>query len=103
VKKHKLTKGKCEKTAIYVEDLVKYLQTNLTTTKKRYTHSQYCIQLALFCQLASFSGNRPQALLNLQYWDIVVTLLRDSNGGLHQILIEFTCEFTKQFLSVKDA
>jgi hypothetical protein len=103
VKKHKLTKGKREKTAMYVEDLVEYLQTNLTTTKKRYTHGWHCIQLALFCQLAGFSGNRPQALFNLQYRDIVVTLLRDSNGGAHRILIEFTCKFTKQFLGVKDA
>ncbi|KAI9774180.1 MAG: hypothetical protein M1839_001882 [Geoglossum umbratile] len=68
VKKHKLTKGKREKTAMYVEDLVEYLQTNLTTMKKRYTHGRHRIQLALFCQLA-----------------------------------EFTCEFTKQFLDVKDA
>ncbi|KAI9765782.1 MAG: hypothetical protein M1839_005382 [Geoglossum umbratile] len=103
VKKHKLTKGKREKTAMYVEDLVEYLQTNLTTTKKRYTHGRHRIQLVLFCQLAGFSGNRPQALLNLRYRDIVVTLLRDPNGGPHRILIEFTCEFTKQFLGVKDA
>jgi hypothetical protein len=85
VKKHKLTKGKREKTAMYVEDLVEYLQTNLTTTKKRYTHDRHRIQLALFCQLAGFSGNRPQALLNLRYRDIVVTLLRDPNGGPHRI------------------
>ncbi|KAI9771037.1 MAG: hypothetical protein M1839_002973 [Geoglossum umbratile] len=84
VKKHKLTKGKREKTAMYVEDLVEYLQTNLTTTKKRYTH-----------------GRHP--LLNLRYRDIVVTLLRDPNSGPHRILIEFTCEFTKQFLGVKYA
>ncbi|KAI9763719.1 MAG: hypothetical protein M1839_006317 [Geoglossum umbratile] len=103
VKKHKLTKGKREKTAMYVEDLVEYLQTNLTTMKKRYTHGRHRIQLALFCQLAGFSGNRPQALLNLRYQDIIVTLLRDPNGGPHRILIEFTCEFTKQFLGVKDA
>ncbi|KAI9764678.1 MAG: hypothetical protein M1839_005790 [Geoglossum umbratile] len=88
---------------MYVEDLVEYLQTNLTTTKRRYTHGRHRIQLALFCQLAGFSGNRPQALLNLRYQDIVVTLFRDPNGSPHRILIEFTCEFTKQFLGVKDA
>ncbi|KAI9761350.1 MAG: hypothetical protein M1840_001974 [Geoglossum simile] len=88
---------------MYVKNLVEYLQTNLTMTKKRYTHGRHHIQLALFCQLAGFSGNCPQALFNLQYRDIVVTLLRDPNGGPHRILIEFTCEFTKQFLGVKDA
>ncbi|KAH0552930.1 hypothetical protein GP486_006872, partial [Trichoglossum hirsutum] len=102
VKKHKLTKRKHEKTAMYVENLIEYLQTNLTTTKKQYTYGRHRIQLALFYQLAGFSGNRSQALLNLQYRDIVVTLLWDPNGSPHRILIEFTCEFTKQFLGVKD-
>jgi hypothetical protein len=32
-----------------------------------------------------------------------VTLLQDPNGGPYRILIEFTCEFTKQFLGIKDA
>jgi hypothetical protein len=78
-------------------------QTNLTTTKKRYTHGRHRIQLALFHHLAAFSGNLPSALLNLCYRHIVVTLLRDPNGGPHRILIEFTCEFTKQYLGMKDA
>lgn len=102
MKKHKLTKKKREKTAMYVEDLAEYLQGNITTTKKRFTHGRHRIQLTLFCQLAGFSGNRPQALLNLRYRDILVTLLRDPNSGPHRILIEFTCEFTKQFLGEKD-
>ncbi|KAH8585592.1 hypothetical protein B0O99DRAFT_696323 [Bisporella sp. PMI_857] len=101
-KKHRLTTAKREKTAMYVEDLAEYLQANLTTTKKRFTHGRQRIQLALFCQLAGFSGNRPQALLKLRYRDIIVTLLRDPNGGPHRTLIEFTCEFTKTFLGVKD-
>ena len=33
VKKHKLTKRKCKKMAMYIEDLIEYLQTNLTTMK----------------------------------------------------------------------
>ncbi|KAH8787515.1 C2H2 finger domain protein [Hyaloscypha sp. PMI_1271] len=102
-KKYHLSTKKREKTAMYVEDLAEYLQTNLTTTKKRFTHGRQRIQLALFCQLAGFSGNRPSALLKLRYRDIVVTLLRDPNSGPHRILIEFTCEFTKQFLGTKDA
>lgn len=38
VKKHKLVKGKREKIAIYIEDLIEYFQTNLITTKKQYMH-----------------------------------------------------------------
>jgi hypothetical protein len=102
IKKHKLTKKKREKTVIYIEDLAEYLQGNLTTIKKRFTHGRHHIQLALFCQFAGFSGNRPQALLNLRYRDIIVTLLRDPNSGPHWILIEFTCEFIKHFLGEKD-
>jgi hypothetical protein len=34
---------------MYVEDLTEYLQTNLTTTKKRFTHGRQRIQLTLFC------------------------------------------------------
>jgi hypothetical protein len=102
-KKHGLTKEKREKTAMYVEDLAGVLQTNLTTTKKRYTHGRHRIQLALFHHLAAFSGNRPSAVLNLCYRHIVVTLLRHPNGGPHRILIEFTYEFTKQYLGMKDA
>ncbi len=88
---------------MHVEDLAEYLQTNLTTTKKRFTHGRQRIQLAPFGQLAGFSGNCPQALLNLRYRDLIVTLLRHPNGGPHRILIEFTCEFTKQFLGQKDS
>lgn len=102
-KKYKLTRKKREKTAMYVEDLAEYLQTNLTTMKKRFTHGRQRMQLALFCQLAGFSGNRPEALLNLRYRDVVVTLLRDPNGGPHRTLIEFTPEFTKKFRGEKDS
>ena len=87
---------------MYVEDLVEVLQTNLTTTKKRYSHGRHCIQVALFYQLAGFSRNRPQVLLNLCYCYIVVTLLRHPKGRPYCIVIEFTCEFTKQFLGQKD-
>ena len=72
------------------------------TTKKKYTHGRHRIQLALFLQLAGFSGNRPQAVLSLCYRHIIVTLLRDPNRGPHNILIEFTYEFTKQFLGTKE-
>ncbi|CAG8980240.1 hypothetical protein HYALB_00009822 [Hymenoscyphus albidus] len=103
VKKYGLSTEKREKTAMYIEDLAGVLQTNLTTTRKKYTHGRHRIQLAFFHHLAAFSGNRPSAVLNLCYRHIIVTLLRDPKGGPHRILIEFTCEFTKQYLGMKDA
>jgi len=57
----------------------------------------------LYGELGIFSGNRPSALLKLRYSDIIVTLLRDPSGGPYRILIEFTYEFTKKFLGIKDA
>ncbi|KAH8586142.1 hypothetical protein B0O99DRAFT_665868 [Bisporella sp. PMI_857] len=85
-KKHKLTNKKREKTAMYVEDFVEILQTNLTTTRKKYGHGRYRIQLALFHHFAGFSANRLQAVLDFCYRHII-----------------FTYEFTKQFLGLKDA
>ena len=41
--------------------------------------------------------------LTLCYRHIVVTLLRDPEGGPRQILFEFTYEFTKEYLGSKDA
>jgi hypothetical protein len=38
-KKHGLSNEKREKTVMYVEDLVEIEQTNLTTTKKKYSHA----------------------------------------------------------------
>jgi hypothetical protein len=87
---------------MYVEDLVEVLQTNMTTTKKTYTHGRHRVQLHLWLQLACFTANRPQALLDLCYRHIIVTLLRDPEGGPHRVLLEFTFEFTKQYLGLKD-
>jgi hypothetical protein len=53
-------------------------------------------------QLAGFSANRPGAILGLCYRHIMVTLLRDPDGGPHRVLFEMTYEFTKQYLGVKD-
>ncbi|KAF2263259.1 hypothetical protein CC78DRAFT_554127 [Lojkania enalia] len=87
VKKYKLSKIGRDKTCMYVEDQTLVLQTNL---------------LHLYLQLGGFTANRPQSILGLCYQHIQVTLFRDLEGGPHQILIEFTFEFTKQFLGIKD-
>lgn len=47
--------------------------------------------------------SRPQAILDLCYCNIVVTLLRDPQGGPHRFLLECTYKFTKQFLGMKEA
>ncbi|KAF2818073.1 hypothetical protein CC86DRAFT_337582 [Ophiobolus disseminans] len=101
-KKHGLKKIGRDKACMYVEDLARVLQTNLVTTEKRYPHGRYRIQAQLYLQLGGFTANRPQALLGLCYRHIQVALLRDPEGGPHRVLLEFTFEFTKEFLGVKD-
>ncbi|KAF1364477.1 hypothetical protein EJ07DRAFT_27239, partial [Lizonia empirigonia] len=91
-----------DKACMYVEDQTLVLQTNLVTTEKRYPHGRYRIQAQLYLQLGGFTANRPKALLGLCYRHIQVTLLRDPEGGPHRLLLEFTFEFTKQFLGIKD-
>jgi Protein of unknown function (DUF3435) len=100
-KKHGLSHKGREKSVMYVEDLVKVLETTLVTTKKLFGHGRHRIELCLWFQLAGFTANRPAALLGLCYRHIKVTLLRDDLGGPHQIMLEFTVEFTKQFLDPK--
>ncbi len=87
--------------AVDVDDLVGIIQTTLTTTKKKFGHGRQRIQAILFLLLAGFSANRPNAVLDLCYRHIIVTLLRDPLGGPHRIVLEFTYKFTKQFLGEK--
>ncbi|KAI2959645.1 hypothetical protein CBS147352_10781 [Aspergillus niger] len=102
-KRHKLsTKGR-DKPPMDVEDLAKVVETTVSTTKKKFGHGRHRIELALFLQLAGLTTNRPQAILDLRYRHIRVSLLRDPQGGPHRIIIEFTFEFTKEWLGTKDA
>ena len=101
-KKHGLKKVGRDKSCMYVEDQALVLRTNLETTEKRYPHGRYRIQGQLYLQLGGFTANRPKAILGLYYRHIQITLLRDPEGGPHRILLEFTFEFTKKFLGIKD-
>ena len=101
-KKHGLTKDGRAKDPMYVEDLAWTLETTITTTRKKFGHGRHRIELSLFLQLAGLTINRPSAILSLLYRHIRVSILRDDQGGPHRIMIEFTFEFTKQFLGMKD-
>ncbi|KAJ5507903.1 hypothetical protein N7527_010046 [Penicillium freii] len=99
---HKLSCKGREKSTMYVEDLTMVVETAISTTKKKFGHGRHRIELCVFLQLAGLTANRPQAILNLMYRHIRVSLLRDPQGGPHRIVIEFTFEFTKGFLGTKD-
>ena len=87
---------------MYVEDLKEVLRTNIYTTERRYAHGRLRMEIQLFMQLAGFTANRPQALLQLCYRHIKATVLRDQGGGSDRFLLEFTFEFMKDFLGAKD-
>ena len=85
------------------EDLVLVLETNLVTTRKRYAVGRHRMQVHFLLQLGFCTASRPKALLNLCYRHIKVTLIRDPEGGPHKIVLEFTFEFTKEYLGMKEA
>jgi len=87
---------------MYVEDFKELLRTNICTTKKRYAHGRLRMEMHLFMQLAGFTANRPEALLQLRYRHIMASMLRDQGGGLDKFLLEFNFEFTKDYLGAKD-
>ncbi|KAL5333506.1 hypothetical protein BJX70DRAFT_392131 [Aspergillus crustosus] len=101
--KHKLSLKGQDKPPLDVKDLVKVVETTISITEKKFGHGCYYIKLGLFLQLASLTINRPQAILNLRYQYIQVSLLRDPQGGPHRIMIKFTFKFTKEWLGAKDA
>ncbi|EDN08224.1 predicted protein [Histoplasma mississippiense (nom. inval.)] len=65
VKKYRLSNKPRPKTTVYLDDLIRVVETTVTTTKKKFGHGRLRISLILYFQLAGFSANRPQALLSL--------------------------------------
>jgi hypothetical protein len=98
-----LNNTKRESATMYVEDLAEFAQVLLATTEMNFEIGWLRIQLILFCQLAGITGNRPEALVELRLRHLQLTLIRDPSGGRPRLFIELTAEFTKGFLSLKDA
>jgi Protein of unknown function (DUF3435) len=101
IKKYNLDVQKCEKTSMFVKELLLILITTLRIIEKRFNLSRHRIKLYLFLQLAGFTVNRPSAILALQYKHIMMTTLRDPAGGSYRLLLEFTFEFIKEYLNMK--
>ncbi|KAJ5346269.1 hypothetical protein N7452_004273 [Penicillium brevicompactum] len=86
---------------MYIEDVAEFARVLLTTTETTFDCGWQRIQVLLFCQLAAITASRPGALLGLRYRDIVLTLIRDPEGGRPRLFIYLTPEFTKRFLGKK--
>jgi integrase len=86
---------------MYIEDVAEFARVLLTTTETTFDCGWQRIQLLLYCQLAAITASRPSALLGLRYRDLVLTLIRNPEGGPPRLFIFLTPEFTKRFLGKK--
>jgi hypothetical protein len=87
---------------MYVTDLAEYARVLLVTTEMSFLIGWLRVQLILFCQLAGITGNRPEALVELRYRHLQLTLIRDPTMDRPRLFIELTPEFTKGYLGMKD-
>jgi hypothetical protein len=87
---------------MYVEDLAEFARVLLTTREMTFPLGWSRIQLILFCQLAGITGNCLEALVQLWYCHLKLTLIWDHNNPCLRLFIELTAEFTKGFLGMKD-
>ncbi|KAG9236200.1 hypothetical protein BJ875DRAFT_503499 [Amylocarpus encephaloides] len=79
-----LDNTKRESATMYVEDLAEFAR------------------LILFCQLTDITSNRPEALVQLRYRHLKLTLIRDHTSPRPRLFIKLIAEFTKGFLGMKD-
>lgn len=97
-----LSNEKRESATMYVADLAEYTRVLLATTEMSFLIGWLRVQLILFCQLGAITGNRPEALVELRYRHLQLTLIRDPTTDYPRLFIELTPEFTKSYLGMKD-
>jgi hypothetical protein len=100
--KHRLSDQKRENRCMTVNDLKQQVEMPLDMTEKSFSLGEFRILYALFLLLLALTSALPALVLQLRYRDIRVVLTRDLEGGPHKVLIKFTLEFTKTYLSTKD-
>ncbi|OJD28259.1 hypothetical protein ACJ73_00338 [Blastomyces percursus] len=88
---------------MYVDDLAEYLRVLLVTNEMGFLVGWLRVELILFCQVAGVTGNRPDALTQLRYRDLELTLVRDPHSSAPRLCVGLTAHFTKTFLGMKDA
>ncbi|EDN04835.1 conserved hypothetical protein [Histoplasma mississippiense (nom. inval.)] len=86
---------------MYIEDVAEFARVLLTTTEMTFICGWQRIQMLFFVQLAAITASRPGALLHLRYRDIMLSLIRDPEGGRPRLFIFLKPDFTKRFLGKK--
>ncbi|KAK2739873.1 hypothetical protein FQN57_006449 [Myotisia sp. PD_48] len=92
---------KTDKATMYVDELQDYLHVLLSTTDMLYLLGYQRIQLNLICQLAGYTGNRPNALTGLQFCDLEISFVRDDVYGYPRLVIDVEPKNTKAHLGKK--
>jgi hypothetical protein len=100
----KLCTEKKPKPIVRIEDEFELLRTLWSSPELSLEHERLRVQLALILQLAGITGNRPGALLSLQYKHVKMALLPDPSGSeWPRLIIDLTFKNTKGYLGLKDA
>ncbi|KAK0858530.1 hypothetical protein LTR87_017760 [Friedmanniomyces endolithicus] len=103
IEEFNLSTAKDEKPIMRAEDEFELLKTLWESPEVGLQHERLQVQLALMIQLAGITGNRPGALRRLQYKDLKIALLPDRAGGdWPRLVMDFTFQHTKRYLSAKD-
>jgi hypothetical protein len=86
------------------EDEFECLRTLWSSEDLKFDTEVHRLGLALLMQLAGITGNRPKALLQLRFKDVVVALLPDPHGSeWPRLMIEWKFSTTKTYKGAKDA
>ncbi|EER43787.1 conserved hypothetical protein [Histoplasma capsulatum H143] len=86
----KLSREKRPGEPMYVDDLAEYLRVLLVTNEMEFLVGWLRVELILFCQVAGVTGNRPDALTQLRYRDLELTLVRDPHSSAPRLTRKFS-------------
>lgn len=100
IDKHSLDKQPRVNIPVYIEDMVPFNETILQTREKRFHLGLQRIILCLYNCIGLFTVNRKQAMLNLQFKHLQLTLQQDPHGGPPVPMIEIEPHFVKSVLGM---
>nr|KMM63657.1 hypothetical protein CPAG_00011 [Coccidioides posadasii RMSCC 3488] len=102
IMEHGLDMQKGRKVPVYIEDMVPFNETILSTQEKKFWLGFKQIQVCLYNTLGLFTIHQKNALLSLQYKDLQFSLQKDPKGGPPIPLVELTAEGVKKFMGSTD-
>ncbi|EDN07394.1 predicted protein [Histoplasma mississippiense (nom. inval.)] len=102
IDKYKLDDQVRDNTPVYIEDMIPFNETILSTREKRFHLGIQRLLLCFYNMLGLFTVNREHAILNLQYKDLLLTVQRDPHGGPPVPMVDFTPRCVKKKMGMKN-